>query len=165
MTPGDFKPLWVVDFPCWNGTRNAALLRHAPPFHLSEKEDVARMLGGDHETMKALRADACYDLVINGSRSAAVPFVSTTALCRSGTSNCSASRRKSGRRSSASSWAFEYGAPPHGGIAFGFDRLCAVMNYQNPSATSSPSPKTTWAGYDDRRAFACSPGTVMMSCI
>ena len=41
--------------------------------------------------------------------------------------------------------AFEYGAPPHGGIAFGFDRLCAILVAVKVSAILLPSPKTTAA--------------------
>lgn len=67
IQPGDFKPLWVVDFPLleWDEeTKRFYAMHH--PFTAPKKEDIDRMLNGDHDTMKSLRADA-YDLVINGS--------------------------------------------------------------------------------------------------
>ena len=67
MKEGDFKPLWVLDFPLleWDEESNRFHAMHHP-FTSPKKEDVGRMMDGDHETMKSLRADA-YDLVINGS--------------------------------------------------------------------------------------------------
>ena len=67
MKAGDFKPLWVVDFPLleWDeDTERFHAMHH--PFTSPKKEDVPRMLNGDHDTMKKLKADA-YDLVINGA--------------------------------------------------------------------------------------------------
>src|SRR5690606_6511003 len=64
--PGEFKPLWVVDFPLleWDEEAQRFHAMHHP-FTSPKANDIARMLDGDHETMKSLRADA-YDLVING---------------------------------------------------------------------------------------------------
>ncbi len=66
MNPEEFKPLWVVDFPLleWDEESERFHAMHHP-FTSPKKADMERMLNGDHETMKALRADA-YDLVING---------------------------------------------------------------------------------------------------
>ena len=67
LRPADqFNPLWVVDFPLleWDeGAERFFAMHH--PFTSPKMADIPRMLTGDHETMKALRADA-YDLVING---------------------------------------------------------------------------------------------------
>ena len=66
LDPSEFKPLWIVDFPLleWDPEFERFHAMHHP-FTSPKKEDVQNMLTGDHETMKALRADA-YDLVING---------------------------------------------------------------------------------------------------
>jgi aspartyl-tRNA synthetase len=55
MKAGDFQPLWVVDFPLleWDEEAERFHAMHHP-FTSPKKEDVARMLDGDHQTMKSL---------------------------------------------------------------------------------------------------------------
>ncbi|MCB0550606.1 MAG: aspartate--tRNA ligase [Phaeodactylibacter sp.] len=132
MTPGDFKPLWVVDFPLleWDEDTERFYAMHHP-FTSPKKEDVARMLTGDHETMKALRADA-YDLVINGVEIGGGSIrIHDRALQERNFKLLGFTPEEAEAQFGFLMGAFEYGAPPHGGIAFGFDRLCAVMNGQN----------------------------------
>ncbi|MCB9266537.1 MAG: aspartate--tRNA ligase [Lewinellaceae bacterium] len=132
MKPGDFKPLWVVDFPLleWDEETQRFYAMHHP-FTSPKKDDVARMLNGDHETMKSLRADA-YDLVINGVEIGGGSIrIHDRALQERNFKLLGFTSEEAEAQFGFLMGAFEYGAPPHGGIAFGFDRLCAVMNGQN----------------------------------
>jgi aspartyl-tRNA synthetase len=132
MKEGDFKPLWVVDFPLleWDEETERFYAMHHP-FTSPKKEDVARMLDGDHETMKALRADA-YDLVINGSEIGGGSIrIHDRKLQERNFKLLGFTQEEAEAQFGFLMGAFEYGAPPHGGIAFGFDRLCAVMNGQS----------------------------------
>ncbi|MCO6480724.1 MAG: aspartate--tRNA ligase [Phaeodactylibacter sp.] len=132
MKPGDFKPLWVVDFPLleWDEDTERFYAMHHP-FTSPKKDDVSRMLDGDHETMKSLRADA-YDLVINGVEIGGGSIrIHDRALQERNFKLLGFTPEEAEAQFGFLMGAFEYGAPPHGGIAFGFDRLCAVMNGQN----------------------------------
>ena len=132
MKEGDFKPLWVVDFPLleWDEETERFYAMHHP-FTSPKREDVARMLDGDHETMKALRADA-YDLVINGSEIGGGSIrIHDRKLQERNFKLLGFTPEEAEAQFGFLMGAFEYGAPPHGGIAFGFDRLCAVMNGQS----------------------------------
>ncbi len=131
IQPGDFKPLWVVDFPLleWDEETERFYAMHHP-FSSPKKEDIPRMLDGDHETMKSLRADA-YDLVINGVEIGGGSIrIHDQALQNKNFTLLGFSKEEAEEQFGFLLGAFEYGAPPHGGIAFGFDRLCAVMNSQ-----------------------------------
>lgn len=131
MKEGDFKPLWVVDFPLleWDEDSDRFHAMHHP-FTSPKKEDVERMLTGDHETMKSLRADA-YDLVINGSEIGGGSIrIHDRTLQERNFKLLGFTPEEAEEQFGFLMGAFEYGAPPHGGIAFGFDRLCAVMNGQ-----------------------------------
>ena len=129
MKEGDFKPLWVVDFPLleWDEESSRFHAMHHP-FTSPKKEDQERMLNGDHETMKSLKADA-YDLVINGSEIGGGSIrIHDRELQSKNFDLLGFTKEEAEEQFGFLMGAFEYGAPPHGGIAFGFDRLCAVMN-------------------------------------
>lgn len=129
---GDFKPLWVIDFPLleWDEDSQRFHAMHHP-FTSPKKEDIPRMLNGDHETMKSLRADA-YDLVINGAEIGGGSIrIHDRALQSKNFDLLGFTKEEAEYQFGFLMGAFEYGAPPHGGIAFGFDRLCAVMNGQS----------------------------------
>ena len=132
MVPGDFKPLWVINFPLleWDEEAGRFFAMHHP-FTSPKQEDIPRMLNGDHETMKSLRADA-YDLVINGVEIGGGSIrIHDRELQSKNFDLLGFTKEEAEDQFGFLLGAFEYGAPPHGGIAFGFDRLCAVLNGVN----------------------------------
>lgn len=133
MIPEDsFKPLWVLDFPLleWDEESGRFHAMHHP-FTSPKREEIDRMLNGDHDTMKSLKADA-YDLVINGAEIGGGSIrIYDRELQEKNFKLLGFTPEEAEEQFGFLMGAFEYGAPPHGGIAFGFDRLCAVMNGQS----------------------------------
>ncbi|MCC6723977.1 MAG: aspartate--tRNA ligase [Saprospiraceae bacterium] len=129
--PGDFKPLWVVNFPLleWDeDTQRFYAMHH--PFTAPLPEDAEKMMSGDHETLKNLRANA-YDLVLNGVEIGGGSIrIHDRALQEKNFKLLGFTPEQAENQFGFLLGAFEYGAPPHGGIAFGLDRLCAVMRGQ-----------------------------------
>jgi aspartyl-tRNA synthetase len=131
MKPGDFKPLWVVEFPLleWDDDAQRFFAMHHP-FTSPLPEDAGKMMSGGHETLKNLRANA-YDLVINGVEIGGGSIrIHERALQEKNFNLLGFTPEEAENQFGFLLGAFEYGAPPHGGIAFGFDRLCAVMSGQ-----------------------------------
>ena len=132
MKPGDFKPLWVLDFPLleWDEDAERFFAMHHP-FTSPKLDDIPRMLTGDFETLKGLRANA-YDLVINGVEIGGGSIrIHDRELQERNFKLLGFTPEQAEAQFGFLLGAFEYGAPPHGGIAFGFDRLCAVLQGQS----------------------------------
>lgn len=130
--PAEFKPLWVIDFPLleWDDETQRFYAMHHP-FTSPKREQIPTMLNGDHETMKNLRADA-YDLVLNGVEIGGGSIrIYDRDLQSKNFKLLGMTEEEAEAKFGFLLGAFEFGAPPHGGIAFGFDRLCAVMSGSN----------------------------------
>jgi aspartyl-tRNA synthetase len=124
-----FKPLWVLDFPLleWDEDANRFFAMHHP-FTSPKLEDIPKMDSNDTATLKSIRADA-YDLVINGVEIGGGSIrIHDRSLQARNFRLLGFSEEAAESQFGFLLGAFEYGAPPHGGIAFGFDRLNAVMN-------------------------------------
>lgn len=125
LRPKDvFKPLWVVDFPLleWNEETKRYFAMHHP-FTSPKPEDIALL---DSDPGK-VRANA-YDLVING-----VEIGGGSVRIFDSQLQATMFRILGFTPAQAESQfgflmnAFRYGAPPHAGIAFGFDRLVSMF--------------------------------------
>jgi len=128
----DFKPLWVLDFPLleWDEEDGRFFAMHHP-FTSPKPADIVKMESDDRTTLKSMRADA-YDLVINGVEIGGGSIrIHDRDLQARNFKLLGFTPEEAEAQFGFLLGAFEYGAPPHGGIAFGFDRLNAVMNGAN----------------------------------
>ena len=122
--PKVFKPIWVVDFPLLEKdqeTNSFHAMHH--PFTSPKKSDLEML-----ETKpEKVRANA-YDLAINGVEVGGGSIrIHDRNIQEKMFEILGFSKEEAEAQFGFLMSAFEYGAPPHGGIAFGFDRLCALF--------------------------------------
>lgn len=142
--PEVFKPLWVVDFPLleWDEESKRFHAMHHP--FTSPKEEDIELIEKD---AAAVRANA-YDLVINGVEIGGGSIrIHNKELQKQMFSLLGFSDEEAQEQFGFLMNAFEYGAPPHGGIALGFDRLAALFGGQDSIRDFIAFPKNN-AGRD-----------------
>ncbi|MGH9160486.1 MAG: aspartate--tRNA ligase [Vicinamibacteraceae bacterium] len=147
-----YEFLWVVSFPMfeWNdGEERWDAMHH--PFTSPRAADVP-LLGTDAGKVRA----QAYDLVLNGSELASGSIrIHDQALQRRIFSLMNIDEEEAQRRFGFFLDALEYGTPPHGGIALGFDRLVALLCGESSIREVIAFPKT--AAAVDLMAGAPSP--------
>jgi len=123
--PKVFKPIWVIDFPLleYNEDEKRFFAMHHP-FTSPHADDVHLM---SSDPGKA-RANA-YDMVINGVELGGGSVrIHNRELQKQMFSILGFSDEEAQNQFGFLMNAFEYGAPPHAGLAFGFDRMCAIFS-------------------------------------
>ena len=121
---GEYKLLWVIDFPLldWDEDSNRFHAMHHP-FTSPVPEDLEKL----ENTPGDVKANA-YDLVVNGVELGGGSIrIHDKALQQRMFKALGFTEEEAQAQFGFLLEAFEYGAPPHGGIAFGFDRLCALF--------------------------------------
>ncbi|MEX0431039.1 aspartate--tRNA ligase [Spiribacter insolitus] len=140
LVEGEWRPLWVVDFPMFEydeGDGRYYALHH--PFTAPRAEDVDEVNAADPEAL----ISRAYDLVLNGTELGGGsirihrPDMQSAVFERLGI-GAEEAREKFGFLLDA----LEYGAPPHGGIAFGLDRIVMMMAGASSIRDVMAFPKT-----------------------
>ena len=134
----EFKLLWVLDFPLfeYSAEENRWDARHHP-FTSPKPEHIDTMINNDHvienpekyleHPYANIKANA-YDMVLNGNEVGGGSIrIFQRELQEKMFDALGMSKEEAAHKFGFLLGAFEYGAPPHGGIAFGFDRLCSIL--------------------------------------
>jgi len=134
----EFKLLWVLDFPLFEYAEddNRWVARHHP-FNSPKPDQIEIMIKHSPVIENAaeylkhpyanIKANA-YDMVLNGNEIGGGSIrIFQRDLQEKMFAALGMSQEEAAHKFGFLLGAFEYGAPPHGGIAFGFDRLCAIM--------------------------------------
>lgn len=142
--PDEFAPLWVVDFPLleWDEETNRYHAMHHP--FTSPKPGQMELLATDPGAVKA----NAYDLVLNGNEIGGGSIrIHDKGIQAKMFDYLGFSEEEAKAQFGFLMNAFEYGAPPHGGIAFGLDRLVAILGGQETIRDFIAFPKNN-AGRD-----------------
>ncbi|MDY5357210.1 MAG: aspartate--tRNA ligase [Candidatus Cryptobacteroides sp.] len=129
--PYNFAPLWVVDFPLfeWDDETNRFYAMHHP-FTAPKPEHLNWYYSDKKEDLERVCANA-YDFVLNGTELGGGSIrIHEAAMQERMFEILGISKEDADYKFGFIINAFKFGAPPHGGLAFGFDRVCALFGGQ-----------------------------------
>ena len=126
-----YAPLWVCDFPLleWDDETQRFYAMHHP-FTAPKPEDMDKFFSNKKEDLEQVNANA-YDFVLNGTEVGGGSIrIHDSKVQERMFEVLGFSKEDADYRFGFIINAFKYGAPPHGGIAFGFDRFCSLFGGQ-----------------------------------
>ncbi|MBQ7773787.1 MAG: aspartate--tRNA ligase [Bacteroidales bacterium] len=126
-----YAPLWVCDFPLleWDDETQRFYAMHHP-FTAPKPEDLDKFFSNRKEDLEQVNANA-YDFVLNGTEVGGGSIrIHDSKVQERMFEVLGFSKEDADYRFGFIINAFKYGAPPHGGIAFGFDRFCSLFGGQ-----------------------------------
>ncbi len=163
----EFKLLWVLDFPLFEYAEedNRWVARHHP-FTSPKPSDISVMINNNPVIENAadylkhpyasIKANA-YDMVMNGNEIGGGSIrIYQRELQEKMFAALGMDKEEQLHKFGFLLGAFEYGAPPHGGIAFGFDRLCAIIGGSESIRDFIAFPKNN----SGRDVMIDAPGTI-----
>ena len=142
INPKELRPAWVVDFPMFEKTDEGRWTFTHNPFSMPATYDIDKHMNGKEDEIGSIIAQQ-YDLILNGyeigggSVRAHKPEILEATY-----KNMGYNKAEMLKSVGTMYEAFHYGAPPHGGIAWGVDRLMMILEKKASIREVMAFPKT-----------------------
>ena len=142
INPKELRPAWVVDFPMFEKTEEGRWTFTHNPFSMPALYDLEKHMNGQEEAIGNIIAQQ-YDLILNGYEIGGGSVRAHKAEILEATYKNMGYNKEEMMRSVGTMYkAFQYGAPPHGGIAWGVDRLMMILEKKASIREVMAFPKT-----------------------
>jgi aspartyl-tRNA synthetase len=141
VKPKELHPAWVIDFPFFEKTDEGRWTFTHNPFSMPHVSDIDKHMSGGDQVGEILAQQ--YDMVLNGYEIGGGSVRAHKAEILEATyKNMGYDKEEMMKSVGQMYTAFHYGAPPHGGIAWGIDRLMMILEKRNSIREVMAFPKT-----------------------
>ncbi|WP_375240832.1 bifunctional amidotransferase subunit GatB/aspartate--tRNA ligase AspS [Polaribacter sp.] len=142
INPKELRPAWVVDFPMFEKTDEGRWTFTHNPFSMPAIYDLEKHMNGEGEEIGTIIAQQ-YDLILNGYEIGGGSVRAHKSEILEATYKNMGYNKEEMMKSVGTMYkAFQYGAPPHGGIAWGVDRLMMILEKKASIREVMAFPKT-----------------------
>ncbi|AUC86408.1 Asp-tRNA(Asn)/Glu-tRNA(Gln) amidotransferase GatCAB subunit B [Polaribacter sp. ALD11] len=142
INPKELRPAWVVDFPMFEKTDEGRWTFTHNPFSMPAIYDLDKHMTGEDEEIGTIIAQQ-YDLILNGYEIGGGSVRAHKSEILEATYKNMGYNKEEMMKSVGTMYkAFQYGAPPHGGIAWGIDRLMMILEKKASIREVMAFPKT-----------------------
>jgi aspartyl-tRNA synthetase len=142
INPKELRPAWVVDFPMFEKTDEGRWTFTHNPFSMRAIYDLEKHMNGSGEEIGTIIAQQ-YDLILNGYEIGGGSVrAHKSEILEATYKNMGYNKEEMMKSVGTMHKAFQYGAPPHGGIAWGVDRLMMILEKKASIREVMAFPKT-----------------------
>ena len=142
INPKELRPAWIIDFPMFEKTDEGRWTFTHNPFSMPAVYDLEKHLNGKEDEIGTIIAQQ-YDLILNGYEIGGGSVrAHKSEILEATYKNMGYSKEKMLKSVGTMHKAFQYGAPPHGGIAWGVDRLMMILEKKASIREVMAFPKT-----------------------